>query len=271
MSWWNPASWGKPSASEIARRSTTADHGYVADVVGQGISGAQGRPAPQAGMTNLGQAATGQAAQIDTNPQNQFRGMQMQQANSLLAQALGNEKGAGELAVERQAQNAIAAQRAGARSARGAMGGMAGLQAARNASMISGDAIGQAQQASMQDKANANALLNQALQGGRGQDIGLATSQAGFGQQMNLANMQALNDRSALQGQLNQGTSLANLQAQLQQTGMNDAAINNYLSQLLGMNIAEMQTGAGMAQQPGYLGGLLNTGGQVLGSYLQNS
>lgn len=269
QNWSSPLDWGKKSDSEIRRMSTTADHHYVADVVGQGIAGAQNRPAPTAGYTQVGPAATGQAAQIATGPQDQFRGMQAQQANALLAQVLGQQKGPGELAAERMTARGIAAQGAMARSARGGNAGLMGLGAARNAVDIAGAGAGQAQQAALADKSQANALLSQALGQGRGQDIGLATSQAGFNQQMGMANMDAQNTMAQLQAQLNQGTSLANLQAQLQQTGMNDAQINNLLGQLLNMNISEMNAGvAAQGQNQGYLGGLLNTAGQVAGSYL---
>ena len=43
------------------------------------------------------------------------------------------------------------------------------------------------------------------------------------------------------QAQLNQSTSLANMQARLQAMGMNDQAALGYMAQLLGLSTAEMQ------------------------------
>jgi hypothetical protein len=164
--------------------------------------------------------------------------------------------GAGEMAVNRQVQQALAANQAAARMARGQNAGMAGLMAARGAANISQGGIGQAAQQAMSDQQAARAVLGQVLGQGRGADIGLAQNQANLAQQMGMANMDAYNRNSQF-----------NAQAQMQQMGQNDAAINNYLSQLLAMNQGEQAGRLGLMQQhaqdKGALGGLLQMGGQI--------
>ncbi len=255
---------GDPNASQYA------DRDYINQQLRQGIGGAQNRAAPTVGQTQLGRTQLGQASQIDQNPQAQFRGMEMGLANRLQGVASGQQAGAGELAVNRQIGQALAAQQAQARGARGAGAGMAALSAARNSGDIGLAGAGQAAQAQMSDQANANAQLAGVLGQGRGADIGMATSQAGFGQQMGMANMNALNQATSQQGQMNQATSLANLQAQLQQTGMNDQAIAQYMQQLTGMNANEMQARMqqeqSMAGQSGLVGSLMSAGAPILAS-----
>ncbi len=134
----------------------------------------------------------------------------------------------------------------------------AGLAAARNQVAIAGNAAGQGAQAAAADQQNANAQLTGALNSGRSADVGLATSQAGLNQQTNLQ-----------QGQMDQTAKLANLDAQLRQTGMNDQARIAYLSQLTGMDAnqlqAQMQLYATQKGQTGLLPGLVSQMGQTAG------
>jgi hypothetical protein len=243
------------------------DRDYIQNTVQQGIAGAQNRQAPQAGGTTVGNVFTGQGATIAQGPQTQFRGGQMDLANRLQGIASGQMQGAGEMAVQRQVGQAIAGQQAMARSARGGGAGLAFRGAARNAADVGVAGAGQAQMAALQDQSAANAQLAGVLGQGREQDVGLATSQANLGQQMNLANLSAQNQRIFQQAGLDSATSLANMQAKLQAMGMNDAAALGYLQQLSGMNQAELaarmqQEQAAMAQ-PGLLGGLISAGGTV--------
>lgn len=248
----NPLEWGKKSEEELRAGSTFTDRDQLMNIINQGLGTAGSRPAPTASAVNSN------AAHIATGPQGQFRDMQMQQANALMGQALGTQKGPGQLAAQQATARGVAGQMGVMGSARGSNAGIMGLNAARNAADIGQAGIAQQAQAGLQDKAQANALLSQALGQGRGQDLSLATGQAGLQQQTNLANQ-------AAQNQVN----LANLQSQLQQTGMNDAQINAYLSALLGMNQAELAAyTAASSGNTGYLGGLMQVGGQVLGSYL---
>jgi hypothetical protein len=114
------------------------------------------------------------------------------------------------------------------------------------------------------------------LTSGRSADIGLATGQAGLNQQAGLANMDAQNQRVFQQAGLDQSTSLANMQSRLQAMGMNDQASLAYLSQLYGVDAAEMQARLqqeqlrlqGQANKNQLLGNLLVAGGTVAGAYL---
>jgi endosialidase-like protein len=200
VDWFGGATAGDPNTSYT-------DNGQIHDIINSGIRGIDNRGAPQAGYTT-----------IDPTQQGQFRDLQMGQANRLNAIASGQQMGAGEMAVRRAAADAYARQVGMANMQRGGAAPYAGLAAARNQVAIQGNAAGQAQQAALGDQSAANAQLTGALAQGRGADVNLATSQA----------------------QLNQGANLANLDAQLRQTGMNDQARLQYLQQLTGMNQAEL-------------------------------
>lgn len=273
MGFWDKTSnilFGGLGKSPDGNASQFQDRNYIAGTAQQGIAGAQGRAAPQATNTQVGQVQTGQASQLDGAQQAQMRQGQQTQINSLMQTALGNQAGAGELAAQRQGQRMIANQQAMAASARGGSGQLAQLGAARNAMDIGGQVAGQAQQAAMADKQQANQLLSGALGQARGQDIGMASENAGLSQQMNMANLSAQNQGIFQQAGLNNATSLANMQAKLAQTGMNDAAIQAYLQQLTGMNSTELQ--GRMSQetaamgQTGLAGGLMSSGGAILGA-----
>lgn len=163
-----------------------------------------------------------------------FRTGQLQQMGQLQGIASGQQQGAGELAAQRQAQNAIAQQQSMARMARGGNAGLAQMGAANNAAGIGLAAAGQGQQAAMQDQMNAQGLLAQVSGQGRSQD---------------------------------QATALANLDAKLKQMGMDDATRLGYLQQLTGLNQQAIggQLGAMQAatSQQGLLGPLLSAGSQV--------
>lgn len=181
---------------------------------------ATNRTAPQAGMDSP------------------FRSGQLGQIAQLQGIAGGTQQGAGELAVQRQAQNALAAQQAQARMARGGNSILAARGAANNAAGIGMAAAGQGQQAAMQDQMNAQGMLTGALGQGRGQD---------------------------------QQVQLANLDAQLKQMGMDDATRLGYLQQLTGMDANTLQVQMGgynqANQRQGLLGGLLSSGGQIGAAY----
>jgi hypothetical protein len=194
------------------------DRKQIQGIINQGLSGVDNRTAPQA------------------QQQSAFAPMQMQQAQQLQGIASGQQQGAGELAVQRQVQRALAGQQAAARMARGGNAALAGM---RNSSGIALGGVGQAQQAAMGDQMNAQGMLTQALGQGRGQD-----------QQMQLAN----------------------LDAQLRSRGMDDQQRIAFLQQLTGMDAAQlqakMQAYAAGTQDKGMAGSLLAAGGQVLGSAL---
>lgn len=169
-------------------------------------------------------------AQLDPTQQAQFRAMQIAQAQQLQRIASGQQQGAGELAAQRQVQNALAAQQAQARMARGGNSALAMRQAADNSAAVGLSGAGQAQRSALQDQQAAQAALTGALGQGRGQDINFAGQNAQLYGQRYGQNLDAL---TSLNGQ--------NLQAR-----------NSAMQSTLG--------------QQGIAGGLLNTAGTVLGS-----
>lgn len=160
---------------------------------------------------NQGYATSNQAApQLDPSQQAQFRQMQMQQAQQLQGIASGQQQGAGELAAQRQVQNALAAQQAQARMARGTNSALAFRGAANNSAGIGMAGAGMAQQAALQDQSNAQGALTGALGTARGADIGMA------GQNANLTQQQyGLNTQRGL-GYLGQQTGMGRDQLAMQ-------------------------------------------------------
>lgn len=262
--------WGDPKVDIDPNKAKLEGGEYARDIIGQGIAGVQGREAPQADRTVVGNVATADAAQIDQAQQNQWRQRQLALADQMQRVASGQQQGAGELAAQRAAQQALASQQAMARMGRGSNAALAARGAARNAQDIGGQMAGQAQQAALQDQSNARAQLGGLMQGARGADIGMATSQAGLQQQVNLANMSAENQRIFQQAGLDQSTSLANMEARLRTMGMNDQAVLGYLAALFGIDAAEMQARLEqdklrIAQRSeGLAGDLLVAGGTVM-------
>lgn len=206
----------------------------------EGYHSADDRDAPRAHSTSIGQMQTYGGANINRAPQAQFRQDQRQLVGQLQEQAAGRGPSVSGQQFQIGADANIAQQQA---LAAGARGGAVGT-AARRASQQGTAGIQQAAQGAalgrIQEQQNAINSLGGVLSGARGQDIGLATDQAGLSQQAGLANMGAQNARTMQQAELNQGVRLANLQAQLAQTGMNDAQQRAYMANLLGMDEAEL-------------------------------
>jgi len=242
MSWYNPLSWGQ--GQKVDLNPNLGRLPGAGDLRGQmqaGLDAVRGRQAPQAGNTMVGNVRTGQASQLDPRMQAQFRAQQMQLADRLTGIASGQQQGAGELAAQRQGNNAIAQQQAMARMGRGGNAALAARGAASNAANIGLNTAGLSQQAALQDQSAANAQLGGVISQGREQDIGMAGQNANLQQNMKLANLSAQNQQIFQQAGLNQATSLANMQSKLATMGMNDQAQQAYLAQLFGVSAAEMQ------------------------------
>jgi hypothetical protein len=175
----------------------------------------------QQGAVNSGDrgAATTTGATIATGPQDEFRAAQGGLVSSLARQASGQGPTVAgaqlQRAADRSAQNALAIA-AGVRGP-GSAGALREVQNQRS-EIMQGAAADSAALALQEQQSAAN-LLGQVAGGARGQDIALASEQAGLSQQANLANLQseqaqrALNDQ-AVQYYLSQGYSLALAQQQ---------------------------------------------------------
>ena len=126
LSWWFGNQGSTPIDPNAAKLQTA---GANRDYINRALGGVAGREAPQAN-----------AAQLNQGNYNQWRAQQMGLANTLGQVASGQQAGAGELAVNRQIDQAMAAQQSAANSARGANAMLAGRQAVRGAA----DQIGRA-------------------------------------------------------------------------------------------------------------------------------
>jgi len=247
---------------------------YLRNQSMQGLMGVQGRQAPQAGYTRVGNVYTGQASQLNGSQQAQWRANQMALANRLQGISTGQQAGAGELAAQRQGARAIGQQMGMARMQRGGNAALAARGAARNAGNIGLATSGQAQQAAMGDQQMANQTLTGLMGQGRQQDIDIAGQNAQLQQGMSMANLSAQNQRVFQQAGLDQSTSLANMQSKLSTMGMNDQAALAYMAQLFNVDLAEMQARLGQEQlrisgeSKGMFGDLLQAGGTMGAAYL---
>lgn len=214
------------------------DYDRTVSNIATDAEGASGRSAP-----------TMQTTQLNGLQQDQARQAQWDQAQRLGQISSGQQRGAGEMAVNRQLGQAAAAQISAARSARGANAALAYRNSARNQADLGLAGAGQAQQAQMADQSAANQQLAQAYAQIRGQDLDYAGANA----------------------QLGQAAQQENLRAQLAQTGMNDQRQQALLQQQLAWQQAPIdnQIRAAQAQggNKGMLGGILGAAGLGLTAY----
>lgn len=197
---------------------------------------AQQRQAAQIGGVQFGVDPTGRQGVLGV-------------ANRLGGIAGGQQMGAGELAVNHQLGQGMAAQTAAARMAHGANAAIAARNAMRNQADMQFAGAGQAAQYRMQDQAAANQQLGSLYGNLYGQDATIAAQNA----------------------QLGQSTQIANQQAQMQQQGMNDAMQMQALGQMLGWSqdqinayMAQTQRQQANQQAPNLGASLLQNGGQML-------
>lgn len=245
--------------------SAPTNYDSVTNRLGMIADSAGGRAAPQAGAVQAGRTQLGQAFQLAPGQMDQSRGGLMGVANQLGAIAGGQQAGAGEMAVNRQVGQATAAQISAARMARGANAALAYRNAARNTADIGLAGAGQAAQAQRADQQAALGQLGGIYGGMYGQDASVAGQNAQLGQQAMLQ-QGAMDQQTMLtNAQAGNTVALANLQAQLAQTGMNDQQQLAALGQILGWDQAKLQAQLAKAQvgagDKGILPGLLSAGG----------
>ena len=225
--------------------SQQQDQNFIRDQLRNGVMAAQGRPTPQAQGIRLGSTTN-----VDTGRSDQFRDREMELARQLSAVSTGQQKGAGELAVGRQVGQALGQAYGAATMARGNSAAGGARASARAAGSIGLGGAGMAKEAALGDQAAARAQLAAVLGQGRGADIGIASQNAG-----------AANAATSQQGQMDQATQLANMEAQLRARGMNDQAIAQYLGMLTQNNQFNMNRTD--ARNP--------TTGQQVGGYISQA
>lgn len=182
------------------------------------------------------------AAQVDQSRADEFRAREIALANQLAAQASGQAKGAGELAVARQTGQALGQAYGAATMGRGATAAGGARAAARAAGTIGLAGAGMASQAASSDQASARAQLAAVLSQGRGADLGAASQNASA--------------QNAAQ--------LEQVRADLAARGMNDQQIANLL-QLMEQRRQYDQSRSD-ARNPTWqqtLGGILGQGAQL--------
>jgi hypothetical protein len=187
-------------------------------------------------------------AQLDTGSDLQYQGAQNAQINQLAAIASGQGPSVAATTAAQQRDANVAASMAMLGSQRGSSSTASGLLASQNAAAGADNAA--AQQAALgraQEAMAAQQQLTGALGGARGQTQATSQYQAGLQQQADLANQSAYNQQAQAQANLYQQAGLANAgaqnqfdlanqQAQLSQTGMNNQAYNAGLASYMGQN-----------------------------------
>lgn len=203
--------------------------GLVGGSMGPGgvsAGGFGGTIAPQSGGTL-----------IDQNQIGGLRDQQQAAINGLAAAAAGNVPSPAELQAQRQAQIAGAQQFGQAAALQGGMSSGGALRnALQGSAQLQGDIANQGAILRAQEQANARNALVGALSGARGQEQDLATGQAGLNQQNNLANLTAqLNNsgqnldwmKALLSGQLQSQNTAVTGQGQVAAANASAAAAKN--------------------------------------------
>lgn len=252
----NKGSYENPNTAatqaELARRLGTTDARQAPAMQAaqqNGIreyAGANVAPTERTSRVALGPAAMAGSATV-ARDDTQFRNGQLGLVNALQAQAAGAGPSLAENTL-RQAQEANVARQMGVTAAGGGNPAVAQRAAMNYAATAQRQAGSDAANIRTQEQLNAQAQLANALAGGRAQDIGVASTQAGFDQQSILANQGARNTFGLEQGrmdlqnaQFNAGNAntRAALQAQLaQQAGL---ASQGQYNAMLAQNTAYQQ------------------------------
>jgi hypothetical protein len=141
----------------------------------------------------LAQSQNRQGAQLNMDPSNQVRGMQLGLANQLQAQSLGQGPSLATMQLQQATDRNLAQAAALAASGRGGAQGGLGLRQVQNQqSQIASQAARDAATARMQEQLNAQGALGGVLNSTRGSDVSLASTQAQLQQEQN-----ALNDNQS--------------------------------------------------------------------------
>lgn len=158
------------------------------------------------------------AAVVDTAPQDQFRAQQTALAEQLAQRASGQGPFISDLALKQAQDTNQAAAFAQLASARGGANPLLARQTMSTAADLAAKAGRDAAIAKMQEAQAAQSLLGTVAGQARGQDINLATEQAGFNQQAGIVGYQGGIEQMKAQGAWDQATGQGNadLAAQFQ-------------------------------------------------------
>lgn len=205
---------------------------------------ANARKAQQVAAGNIG-AERINAAQIDPSQQAQFRGGQAQLVSDLQAQAAGNGPSLAQDQLRQGTDRNIAQAMALQASQRGTNAASGMRNIAQNTALANQQAAQQAATLRVQEQLAGREQLGNVLGAARGQDIGLASTDAQLLQQANMANQATGLDASKANQAANLQAAMSNQNASLQQQNLNDAQ-SRFFNQGQ-MSLADQNRAAAMA------------------------
>lgn len=202
---------------------------------------------------NIQQVAAPTAAQINMQPQGQFRDTQAGLINQLTGQAMGTGPSVAENQFRAATEANLAASMAQANSARGGANPALQRAALQQNAQVQGQLSQDVTNARLQEQMTAAGMLGQVAQGAREQDIGLAMQQAALQQQAGLAGYQGQIDQNQFGAQLGQQAGMFNAQQtqqaalQFQQLQQQYAAMGmsaQQANQMAALDVEKMRMGA---------------------------
>jgi hypothetical protein len=171
------------------------------------------------------------AAQIDMTGANGFRADQQNLVNTLAGQVAGTGPSLAQHQLRVGQEAALAASIAQANSAKGGAQPAMARAALESNAEAQGKMAEQAAQLRIQEQMSAAGLLGQVTQGARESDIGLATNQAQFNQQVALDSYKGQLQTAIAQGQIDQQTASQMYDAKVQES-MKNAELEQAFNQL---------------------------------------
>jgi hypothetical protein len=207
-------------------------------------------------------------AHINTLAQGQFRGYQDNLAKQLAERASGQGQFVSDLALKQAQDTNQAATFAQLASARGGANPLLARQTMATSSDLAAKTSRDAALAKLAEMQQSQATLGQVAGQGREQDIGLAQAQASLHQQANLAGYQGGIQQMQSQAQLNQQMAMQynDLVAKYAAMGI-DAQRANQMAAIEVDRIRYQGDQAAKDRGANMLGGLMSTGGTILGAY----
>jgi hypothetical protein len=180
---------------------------------------------------NAGPAATARAANINQGNANQVRDQQMALNQNLAGIVNGAQSGMGANQLAQAQASNLAAANALAQSGRtGQNANLIARNLANSTANVNSQAAAQAAQTALQEQQAARSALGQNLAQVAGQDIGLATNQAGLNQQANLQNAALGQNMAQFNAGNAQQAALQNAALQQQAGLSNQSALNQFLA-----------------------------------------
>ena len=213
-----------------APRTQAASAGPAQQAQGVQLGNAAQMGAASSQAANAGPAATARAASINQGNADQVRGQQMALNQNLAGIANGTQSGMGANQLAQAQASNLAAANALAQSGRtGQNANLIARNLANSTANTNTAAAAQAAQTALQEQQAARNALGQNLAQVAGQDIGLATNQAGLNQQTALQNAALGQNMAQFNAGNQQQTALQNAQNQQQSNMANQSALNQFL------------------------------------------